>query len=235
MKKCICGISLVVLLVLGSLGCIGYASAEPASTPHQYLSIPFAEATPEMVTKILLDQKGIAFETSSKTWSGKAHELDDFGYLFDLQFDFNEDYMGTNRILLSSAQPARVPSNEFQDRLQSDLLQFLDMEAQLTALYGEPDWRFFHTNSANDDKKDTRYMFQAGVWELATMMEVCEKNLFFQSFSIWDNVVLQTWVDWAKSNTSGEYLSRVMLTYYPDLSFTAPMIDAPISAFPLLP
>ena len=40
---------IVLLLVLCGLGPIGYAHAEPASAPHRYLNIPFAEATPDMV------------------------------------------------------------------------------------------------------------------------------------------------------------------------------------------
>ena len=75
-------------------------------------------------------------------------------------------------------------------------------------------------------------MFESGDWEIEPMAEVCEQNLQFQSFSVWGNVVLQTWVDRKKPNVEGKYLSRVMLYYYPELQATDAMRAATVAMYP---
>jgi hypothetical protein len=222
---------LSAVLFIVSLFSTGYSLAENKGELHLYLGIPMGGATPKIVSQILLDEKEVSFETSKVVWSGNAYGIKDFGYEWNLQLDFEEDYTDVNRILLSSAQSARMDPEVFRERMQSDLRQFIDVEGQLTTLYGEPDSRFFYATNEQNGKSE-KVMFQSGMWEIGQMMSICEKDLWFQSFSIWGNVVLQTWVDWKKPNATGEYLSRVMLYYYPDMQTTSAMIASSITPYP---
>ena len=73
-----------------------------------------------------------------------------FGFEWYLQIQFEANGIDINRMILSSAQSSRVAPTEFQERLYSDLLQFIDVEGQLTDLYGEPDYRFFFSKNRNN-------------------------------------------------------------------------------------
>ncbi len=222
---------LSAVLFIVSLFSTGYSLAENKGELHLYLGIPMDGATPKIVSQILLDEKEVSFEASKVVWSGSAYGIKDFGYEWNLQLDFEEDYTDVNRILLSSAQSARVDPEVFRERIQSDLHQFIDVERQLTTLYGEPDSRFFYALNQQSGKSE-RVMFQSGMWESSQMISICEKDLWFQSFSIWDNVVLQTWVDWKKPNVDGKYLSRIMLYYYPNMQVTSAITGSSVATYP---
>lgn len=209
-KDLVLCMGVVIMLII--LSCTGYGLAENEDGLHLYQGIPFEGTTQEAVLQILLKKTGVPFEVSNTVWSGNAYGIMDFGYKWNLQLDFNENYIGTDRILLSSAQSARVALTDFQERLRSDLLQFIDVEGQLTALYGEPDYRFFFMKNIND-----KYMFPSGAWDVEQMMGVCEAHLAFKSFSIWGNVVFQTWIDALDFRYAEKPLSRVMLYYYPEI------------------
>ena len=222
---------LALAILISQFLCSTAGMAQEAGDLHLYQGIPMEGTTPEMVSKILWVQKGVPFEVATQVWSGNAYGVEDFGYRWNLQLDFNKDDTGVNRILLSGAQPARVEPEAFSNRVQTDLLQFIDVEKQLSALYGEPDIRFFLTVGLANPAGE-RWMFESGDWEIEPMAEVCEQNLQFQSFSVWGNVVLQTWVDRKKPNVEGKYLSRVMLYYYPELQATDAMRAATVAMYP---
>ncbi len=231
MRKSVLSLCLSIVIATACLFGTGYGLAEDASGLYLYQGIPVKDTTPEIVSKILLEKKGVPFETSSVVWSGNAYGIEEFGYEWNLQLDFNENDIGMNRLLLSSAQSARVSPDDFRNRIQSDLGQFVDVESRLTALYGEPDNRFFYVANRQSGKSE-RVMFPSGRWETEPMTSVCEKERWFQSFSVWGNVVLQSWVDWKKPNVAGEYLSRVMLYYYPDMQSTAAIKTAAVGQYP---
>lgn len=161
---------------------------------------------------------------SKEVWDGTADGVLDFGHEWNLRLDFNKKDTRVNRILLSSAQSARVAPEEFQRRLHSDLLQFIHVEGQLTDLYGEPEYRFFLMTSRKE-----KYMFQSGAWDIQQMLSVCENYRVFHSFSIRENVVLETWIDALNHRYADKPLSRVMLSYHPD---RMPTPDPPIAQFP---
>ncbi|MEG1776623.1 MAG: hypothetical protein RR367_08950 [Clostridia bacterium] len=211
-----------VILILNSLFCVGYGLAESEGALHLYQGIPFEATTREAVEEALLEKTDSPVQGSDSSASGKT-EIFDFGYPWTLQIDFEEANKGINRILLSSAQTARVALKDWPARLQSDLLQFIDVEGQLTNLYGEPDERFFFMES-----KKGNYMFPSGIWEIEQMLGVYQEYRVFHSFSLWGNVVLQTWVDSLNARYADKPLSRVMLYYYPDRMPSA----APIAPFP---
>lgn len=47
------------------------------------------------------------------------------------------------------------------------------------------------------------------------MITLCENRKTFYAYAIWKNVVLHVWIDGKRPNVSGNYLSRVLLYYYP--------------------
>lgn len=156
-----------------------------------------------------MEKADASFRVSNEIIDGKL-EIFDFGYPWTLQTDFLGK-KGIDRMLLSSAQTARVEPEDWPARLRSDLLEFMDVEGQLTALYGEPDERFFFMNDGKE-----KYMFADGTWEIEPMLSVYQEYRVFRSFSLWGNVVLQTWVDSLNARYADKPLSRVMLYFYPE-------------------
>ena len=200
---------LTVGLLLNGLFGVGCALAESEGSLHLYREIPFETPTQEAVLEVLLKKTDASFRVSNEIIDGRL-EIFDFGYPWTLQTDFLGK-KGIDRMLLSSAQTALVEPEDWPARLRSDLLEFMDVEGQLTALYGEPDERFFFMNDGKE-----KYMFADGTWEIEPMLSVYQEYRVFHSFSLWGNVVLQTWVDSLNARYADKPLSRVMLYFYPE-------------------
>lgn len=218
----------VMLLMCGMIfACAAHAEASPP--PYTYLNLDYATATADDAAAVLLSEKGVTFERSPKVLSGTAEGVKEFGYEFDIDINFKGSYTTINRILLRSTQ-IRLSTEELPARIRSDFEQFLDMEKQLSAQYGEPDRRFFYHERKSVGNKGGRYMFESGVWELDAMLDVCTTDSYFKAYSIWDNVVLMAWVDGQRVLSDGKRTSRIMLTYYPRLKDTEAMIrtDVPV-------
>lgn len=98
----------------------------------------------------------------------------------------------------------------------------MDMDSAITALYIQPDLRYF------EGAVSERYMFRDGKWDLQQMITLCEKHHSFYAYTIWNNVVLHVWIDGKKPNVKGDYLSRILLYYYPDEKITATMRKATV-------
>lgn len=127
-----------------------YIQAEESHEIHRFLDIPFDTSTPETVRQVLLEKEGVQISIEAfETW---IYGINEFGYPLCALFNFGSRGIGITRILLNSAQPARVEPDQFPLRFRSDMRQFIDMDAQLTALYGQPDIRYFEGSS--------RYMFR---------------------------------------------------------------------------
>jgi hypothetical protein len=228
MKKYLLSILCLISIIVNP--CISfpvYAQADNSGIVHRFLDIPFDTSTKVGIDQIILEKTG-----SIDTDEIDRYVISDFGYDFKMQVDYNENQIGLTRILLSSAQSANVTPEEFHVRLESDLFQFIDMENQLTTLYGEPDTRYFFI-VGNQDGKTHKVMFQSGVWDLEQMMNVCDKYQWFWAYTTWNNVILKVWVDWEKPNINGDYLSRIMLYYYPELDKTEGVFAIPIEQYPL--
>lgn len=213
---------MLALLLLSLLTIAVKASADEI---HTYLNLSYTDTTAEEAAKILLDKRDVEFEVSQKVLSGKAQNVPEFGYLFDVQIDFRGKYRGINRILLHSAQPVRIPEKDFKQRALQDLQEFVDVERQLTEQFGKPDEQFFYIN------KTGSYMFASGQWELEQFELLCLPGMIWKAYSVWENVVLHSWIDWSRPNVQGEYLSRVMLYYYPD---KVDMLKKPTETYPML-
>lgn len=238
MNKRTLAICLAAILLLSGFTNTAHVLAETKDDLHRYLDIPYFQTTDRQISDILLEKKGVSLELHSGISSGLGGRLDgikDFGYEFNLQLDVCDNRSDVDRIILSSAQTSRVATDEFYDRTQSDFMQFIDMDQQLTALYGEPDDRCFSTNHPDYFVgAKTRYMFESGEWTLPDMMGVCERGIVLHFYSVWGNVLLESWVDWKKPNSGGDYLTRIILYYYPRLIDTTKIpvaIYSPTQAF----
>lgn len=217
MKKSIIGICMTLVLSLSFVTTFGIAQTENMPELHQYLDISFDNATPDEISKILQQKTG----ESNPDESG-SFQITDFGYSWDLHVDFNEDYRSANRIYLVRPGSGWGEGFEFEEKAQKDIAQFIDMEAQLTALYGEPDYRFFYTDvSKYNASYLTRFMFPSGTWDAAQMMEVCKGDKYLVASSIWGNVELRVWVDWINKKKFG-YLTKLSMFFYDDVVFQTP-------------
>lgn len=227
MQKKIFMLCLRMALILGILfgACSGLAEDEI----HLYQGIPMDGATPKIVSQILFKNQNVSFTISKEVWSGTADGIKDFGYEWNLQLDFVKDDKDVSRILLSSVQKARVAPDEFDARVKYDLLEFIDVENQLTKMYGDPDCRFFFTTDAQG--KASRYMFQSGTWDIEQMLAVFKQKRMFIPYSVWGNVVLKAWISEQNKDIGGNSLTRIMLYYYPDMNITASLIASPIALF----
>lgn len=206
-KQWIVALCILSFLLINPFG-MAYIQAEESHGIRRYLDIPFDTSTPETVRQVLLEQKGLSVSSEDlKTW---VYGLNDFGFPLRAQFEFRGRGPGINRILLHSAQPARVEPDQFPLRFRSDLQQFMDMDCAITALYGQPDLRYFEGDGS------ARYMFPDGEWDLQQTIALCEDQQSFYAYAIWNNVVLHVWIDEKKPNVKGDYLSRILLYYYPD-------------------
>lgn len=189
---------------------------------HHYLDIPYDNATPEIISTILAEEKNVEFLLHPNgVLTGEAIGVNEFGYAFKFTHDFNDQFLGTYRISLTSAQPSSFSLEDCAERIPGDLSQYIDMEAQLTALYGEPDRRFFTTSLMNG-LKYIRFMFPDGRWSLEHMQAVCDAHQQLKACTVWGNVMLEIRVDLTQPYTEGVFYSYIKLYYYPsvdDLSF----------------
>lgn len=215
--KSITGICISLLLLLTGIIPSGIAEMENKGELHQYLEIPFESATPDAVSQILQKETG---EGNPDQYG--FYQITDFGYMWDLHVDFDEDQKSVNRVYLVRPESGWGESSEFEEKVQKDILQFIDMEAQLTVLYGEPDDRFFYTNvSKYNANYLTRFMFPSGKWDAVQMMDVCKGDRYLVASSVWGNVELRVWVDWVNKKKFG-YLTKLNLFFFDEAVFQSP-------------
>lgn len=207
-KNPIAMVCLMIALALTSFSTTGIAQEKNESEIHHYLDISFETTTPDEIPKILQEKTG-----SILTDEYGMYKITDFGYEFDMQVDFNENDVGVNRITLHRAGSGWRTETEFGGLVEHDILQFIDMEAQITTQYGEPDYRFFYTDGAKYNQSGfSKFMFVDGKWNAAQMMKVCENDKYLVAYSTWGNAVLRVWVDWKNKGEYG-YLSQLDLHF----------------------
>ncbi len=207
--------SLAAALILFCLPRAGYA--DTAQELHLYLGIPFDAVTPAAVGQALLDSFG---EVTPGEYGD--YLVDDFGYAFRMTVSFHDDLKSAYRIFLGSAENGWGTDDEFPALIRRDILQFLDMEAQLTARWGGPDIRYFYTDTTRYGLNGfTRFMFPGGVWDAEQMMRVCEEDRYLVAFSQWGNATLRLWADWKNEKKFG-YLTKLDLYFDNELPDTQP-------------
>lgn len=207
---------LFCLLTALLLGCAPFAAVAQTGQPqvfHTFAGVPFDTVTPDAFAQALLEQTGAVFEPDKAKLTGTAEGIQAFGATLHLYAEFNGRNPGLRRILLDRAGSGRASGDAYRTLVQSDLALYVAMEQQITAAYGEPDYRFFRTVGGNyGQKPNTCFMFPTGVWDADALMEICEKDRFLYAWTVWGNVTLEARVDWLKEAPTG-YLSRVVLTY----------------------
>ena len=212
-----------VLLI--SLPLSGYAATQDEQGRFLYLNIPYDTITPEGVDQILLD----TFGDIQYNEYGDYH-ITDFGYDFSFAVNFNEDLRRANRIILSIPYNDSASDDAFQALFTSDVMQFVDMDAQLVGRYGEPNFRFFFTHAKNYKMKgNTRFMFPGDVWNARQMLDVLDTDRYLEAYSCWDNITLRGWINWLPDAVHGHY-SRLTLAFYDTLYPKEPPF--PIIGFP---
>ena len=221
--------ALLLALVL-LLGCLP-AHGETAAPIHLYLGIPFDPGTVEMVTDILAKEKNATFEMNPNGGlCGDARNIEEYGYLFDIQVDFSDGQPqraysfatgkeftryppAIERIRLNSLQNARITPEEGKERIPADLQQYLDMAAQLTAQYGQPDIQYFES-SRMEDKHYIHYQFPDNRWDLDALLQVIDNDRRLTAHSVWGNVALEARVDLGVTY-EGVSVSQIILYFYP--------------------
>lgn len=123
----------------------GYAETQDEQGRYLYLDIPYDTITPEGVEQLLMKKYG---EIQRNEYNDNYH-ITDFGYPFYFAVNFNENSVGANRILLGKEGDDWGTGDAFKALYEKDIMQFVDMEAQLVQRYGEPNFRFFFTVAKN--------------------------------------------------------------------------------------
>ncbi len=199
----------LILLYLPSAGC---AEARDAQGRSLYLEIPYDTITPEGERQLLTD----AFGDIRYNEYGKPL-ITDFGYTFYFTVNFRESLVGADRILLGREGDERAEGDALIALSEQDILQFVDMDAQLVQRYGEPNFRFFFTNAKNYHMKgQTRFMLAGSVWDAEQMAEICRKDGYLEAYTCWDNITLRLWINRLTDTARGNY-SRLYLSFYSEL------------------
>jgi hypothetical protein len=205
---CLCTALLLVCAPVSTL-----AQADKPQVFHTFAEVPFDTVTPDAFAQALLEQTGAVFQPDKANLTGTAEGIQAFGATLHLYAEFNGRNPGLRRILLDRDGSGRATGDAYRTLVESDLALYVAMEQQVTAEYGEPDYRCFRTVGGNyGQKANTCFMFPTGVWAADALMEICEKDRFLNAWTVWGNVVLEVHVDWLKEAPAG-YLSRVTLTY----------------------
>lgn len=204
--------------------CLGIAETAEPTVRYEYLGIPFDTVTPQQLEQILQEQFGEVV----KDEHDNDYIVSDFGYDFYLDVDFNDNNIGAFRVTLMKTGKCYAPYDEFRDLFEKDILQFLDMEKQLSQRYGEPRWRYFTANNAKylGHNVPMRMMFPSGQWSYEEMMSVLDNDSqTLIAYSRWENIRLEVWVDWKNEKTRG-YLSKLNVFFESDSwpSSAQPMI-----------
>ncbi|MBP3650650.1 MAG: hypothetical protein J6K73_12810 [Clostridia bacterium] len=219
---------LVSVLLLASA--ILPAHAETADSLHLYLGIPFDTGTVEMVTDILAKEKGVPFEMDPNGGlCGDAHNVEEFGYLFDIQVDISngkpqraysfvtgEEFTryppAIERILLRTNQPGWRDLNEALPYVPATIDQFMDMFHQLTQQYGQPDIQYF-TASPEHDHQYKLYLFPDGQWHPDIMRQIVTDDDRLVAVNYWGNVCLKMDIDLGV-RYQGVYYADIHLSYH---------------------
>ena len=218
----------MLLLILAILP----AHAETADSLHLYLDIPFDTGTVEMVTDILAKEKGVIFEMNPNgVLSGNAYNIEEFGYLFDIQVDISdgqpqraysfvtgEEFTryppAIERILLRTNQPGWRDLNEALPHVPTTIDQFMNMFQQLTQRYGQPDIQYF-TASPEHDHQYKLYAFPDGQWHPEIMRQIVSEDDRLVAVNNWGNVSLKMDIDLGVRYNNFYYTS-IHLSYLPE-------------------
>lgn len=194
-----------LLLLTTALSC-----AETTNDLHLYLDIPFSTFPVEELAQLLFEQKQAVLIQNSSTAEAKG--LQDFGSTFHFTAYYRSDDR-VNRITLRPEDADFADEDQFNTLVEQDIQQFVELDQQLTALYGEPDIRFFW---AGKDRypmtMSEAFMPANNKWSFEELMHVFENDRVFRARSVWNNVILELWPDGIRKHPRG-YLTKLTLSY----------------------
>lgn len=199
--------SLLLALLLSFSACVaGLAEGqpEPQDQPelHLFLDIPFGVSVEDCAERIR-EETGLVGEYNTvRQYNVKG--IPYLGYALDLQADPN-----TERITFTNGHLIAKPE-VFQEQFEQDVHQFVDMERSLTALYGEPDKRYFYIEG---NIPPTPLMFPSGTWDAEEMIAVQEAEGRLYAFSVWNNVLLELRA-FSQRLMYGGFMTGIHLYYY---------------------
>jgi len=178
--------------------------------PYLYLDIPFAELSFEELADLLLTKKQVILEQPYST--ADASGLADFGHTF--QFSAFYDSAGViERIVLTPEGEAFAAGEAFSQLVNQQILQFVDLDQQLTDLYGEPDIRFFWAGEGKYQMTlHEAFMPANNEWSAEQLMKVFDNDRILRARSVWNNVILEFWPNGIKETPRG-YLTKLTFTY----------------------
>ncbi|MEG0995356.1 MAG: hypothetical protein RSH26_00180 [Clostridia bacterium] len=203
------GMVLLATCLLSTLPLPTAACATQPSDVLLYCDIPFEEITPKEMQRIHQEKK-----TTECSDENGSDLISDFGYSWYLDVDYNEGNMGASRVNLIRAGNGYATGSAFVALYKKDLLQFLDVERQLVENFGEPNARYFQSDSYKYNQKSmTKYMFPSGLWDEDMLENVVDNDKNLIAFSEWNNVVLRLWINWQDKRANG-YLTKLNLQYF---------------------
>lgn len=173
------------------------ASAETVAAPFLYCDIPF-----ENVAQSQIAENGTV--------------IDFYGYSMELLVDFIPNRSAISRILLSDAAEPFADEAGFRQMTFQDVEMFIDLDEELTKLYGEPDYRFFICGEKGRLQRNERFMFEDGQWSAEGLMNVFhQEERTFRAWTVWNNVQLELWVRGFRRTESG-FSNLLTVSYFPN-------------------
>lgn len=203
---------LTAALLIACIPLAAHAATQDEQGRFLYLDISYDTITPDGVEQILQDTFGeIQYSQYEK------YLINDFGYDFAFTVNFNENLVGAGRVILVREGDTFATGDALITLFQQDVLQFIDMDAQLVERYGEPNFRYFGTYAQNYGLDNhTRFMFENGVWDAEMMEEIGTENKLLAAYSCWDNITMTLCFYWNEEKTRGCY-SRLTLEFFDTL------------------
>ena len=167
-----------------------------------FLDIPFKGATVESINDLLVSKGCYGFVKNPKVWSGDVESFQYLGYDCSIQFDFHgkEDM---SRVSIALNTEIWAQKDEFPALVEMYIQNFIDLDAKLSEMHGEPDVRWFKSGDGKYRFHDSRTAFgpMDGVWDEESMMQVFHNDDWcFRAYSVWGNVVMEL-----GSNAGREY------------------------------
>ena len=205
---------ILVSLLLSVLMLIPIACLAEGTT-HYFLDIPAQELTPSIVEQALQDKYGEVIAGEYKDYL-----IEDLGYTFSMWVNYNDEaQVGAERIFMSKNESGWGLADEFEAIIIRDIEQFIVMEQELIAQYGEPTHRYFFIDTTKYNLSGfTPFMFPQSQWNAEQMLAVCKSEKLFVAFTHWDNVTIRLWVDWKNEKKFG-FLSQLDWYYvYKDVT-----------------
>jgi|GEM_PF-2257761 len=210
-------VCLTTVLLVISFTFTGYAETVSDPAVHNFLGVSLATGTPAELEQAVQSTYGIALSNIDGIQCDTENPVRLFGYDLDLLIDFHENFIGMQRLLFYPAGRNIWADDDAMliRMLQQDFADYIALENNIIEQYGEPDIRFFRTDTPSDDVPfSTPFMFEEGQWDEDSMMKVCRKGAGFMSYSVWGNIVLNHWVIWVPENSPKKSKSYIRLSYY---------------------